>query len=207
LAGGYEFTVDWFSGAIPVWKQIIDRYRPARVLEVGSYEGRSACFAIEQCAAGWPIELHCVDTWEGGVEHKGVVQMSDVERRFDSNIALAMSEAAHPVQFHKHKALSHDALARLMAEGQGGGFDVIYIDGSHQAPDVLSDAVLAFHLLKVDGVLIFDDYLWARGDYGQRDHYDMPKPAIDAFVNIYYRKVAVFSGPPLGQLYLRKVAP
>ena len=37
-------------------------------------------------------------------------------------------------------------------------FDLIYIDASHYAPDVLSDAVLAFKLLKPGGILIFDDY-------------------------------------------------
>ena len=37
--------------------------------------------------------------------------------------------------------------------------DLIYIDGSHLAKDVLSDAILSWKLLKPSGVMIFDDYL------------------------------------------------
>jgi hypothetical protein len=34
----------------------------------------------------------------------------------------------------------------------------------------------------------------------------MPKPAIDAFINIYQRKMTVV-GAPLYQLYTRKISP
>jgi hypothetical protein len=33
-------------------------------------------------------------------------------------------------------------------------------DGSHRARDVLEDAVLSWPLLKVGGIMLFDDYLW-----------------------------------------------
>jgi hypothetical protein len=56
-------------------------------------------------------------------------------------------------------------------------YDIIYIDGSHEADDVLEDAVLSHRLLKKGGVLIFDDYLWQlEGASNVR-----PKPAIDVF--------------------------
>ena len=39
-------------------------------------------------------------------------------------------------------------------------FDFIYVDGSH-APDVaLTDACMAWGLLKQGGVMLFDDYLY-----------------------------------------------
>jgi predicted O-methyltransferase YrrM len=50
--------------------------------------------------------------------------------------------------------------SKLIAEGRQGYFDFIYVDGSHQAPDVLCDALLSFRLLKNNGVIAFDDYLW-----------------------------------------------
>jgi hypothetical protein len=34
----------------------------------------------------------------------------------------------------------------------------------------------------------------------------MPKPAIDAFMNIYQRKMQIFSGLPISQLYAYKVS-
>ncbi len=39
-------------------------------------------------------------------------------------------------------------------------YDFVYVDGSHRASDVLTDAVLAWPLLKAGGLLIFDDDGW-----------------------------------------------
>ena len=204
MSDDYEFTNEWFKRHSGVWSQIFNRFPPSRMLEVGSYEGRSACFMIETCAAERDIELHGVDSWAGGVEHDRNA-MPQVEQRFDCNIAIARSRVGHKVDLHKHKALSSEALIRRLADGRQGSFDLVYIDGSHQAPDVLSDAVLGFMLLKVGGVLIFDDYLWALGRRGEQDFYQMPKPAIDAFVNINQRRLNVFEAP-LSQLYAQKIA-
>ena len=38
-------------------------------------------------------------------------------------------------------------------------FDFIYIDGSHNGEDILSDAIEAFKILKKDGLIFFDDFL------------------------------------------------
>lgn len=200
----YEFTTDWLSRFGGVWDQLIARYPPSRALEIGCWEGRATTFLIERCAKERPFAIVCCDTWAGGVEHDPAA-MADVERRFDANVAKAASAAAHPVEVQKRKGSSLVSLPAMLAEGQAGTFDFIYVDGSHQAPDVLTDAVLAFRLAKVGGVMVFDDYLWAMEPSGQQDHYNMPKPAIDAFVNIFQRKLAVI-GAPLYQLYVRKLS-
>jgi predicted O-methyltransferase YrrM len=206
----YEFTNDWFSPNIPVWRQIVDGNKPARILEIGSFEGRSTCWLIEACAALADIEVVCVDTWDGGAEHqKGggrEAEMSEVEARFHRNIAIAKARASHEVEIRLCKDLSSQALADLIAERRPEPFDLVYIDGSHQAPDVLTDAVMAFQLLKVGGVMIFDDYLWSMDRPGTQDVLMMPKPAIDAFINIFQRKMNLFTGAPLRQLYARKIA-
>jgi predicted O-methyltransferase YrrM len=201
---GYEFSEDWLSNSEQIWAGLLNRYQPRRILEIGSYEGRSACFLVQQRAAQMPLELHCVDTWEGGVEHDPS-QMPEVERRFDANLAVAMESADHPVTLKKHKSRSSIALANLLTDGKERYFDLVYIDGSHQAPDVLSDAVMTFHLLRAGGLIIFDDYLWRNEEIGEQDHYNMPKPAIDAFINIYQRKLQIL-GAPLYQLYVRKIS-
>jgi len=204
----YQFTTTWFQDtARSVWDQIIPQLKPARILEVGSFEGASTCYLIDTLANLQSIELHCIDTWGGGIEHiETGVNMSSVEARFDSNIALAKQKALHTVDFYKHKSYSDVALARLIADSSKlRAFDFIYIDGSHQAPDVLADAVLAFRLLRVGGVMAFDDYLWAETlPYG-KDPIRSPKIAIDAFTNIYCRKLNVLSAP-LYQLYVQKTA-
>jgi predicted O-methyltransferase YrrM len=66
-------------------------------------------------------------------------------------------------------------------------YDFIYVDGSHAAPDVLTDAVLAWPLLKKRGVMVFDDYLWVlRGSEHER-----PGIGIDAFRNAFGAQMAL----------------
>ncbi|WP_340645947.1 class I SAM-dependent methyltransferase [Phenylobacterium sp.] len=207
----YEFSRDWFTGNIPTWRQIINKDKPRKILEIGSFEGRSTVWMVECCsiAAQGDIEIWCVDTWGGGIEHQkgGEIEtsMPDVEQRFDRNIEVARGTTPHTVEINKLKTFSNLALAKLIAEGKTEYFDLVYIDGSHQAPDVLMDAVMAFQVLKVGGLMIFDDYLWSMDRPGTQDVLKMPKPAIDAFMNIFQRKMNIFMGAPIGQLYTRKI--
>lgn len=205
----YDFTNGWFNDHVPVWDQIIPQLKPKKILEIGSFEGRSACYLIEKSTEYNKIELHCIDTWEGGTEHqKGErteAVMSDVETRFHKNITIAQNNAKHSVDLSVHKKLSSIALAGLIALGHGESFDLIYVDGAHQAPDVLTDATMAFQLLRVGGLLIFDDYLWYMEDVGQQDVLNMPKLAIDAFTNIFQRKMRIMPRAPIDQLYVEKV--
>ena len=209
-ASPYEFSNRWFEdNAKPFWETLLPRLQVATALEVGSYEGASACYLVDRIAAHGPLTLHCIDTWEGGTEHQpdgsAPADMQAVEQRFQRNIGAAIQRAAHPVDLHVHRGYSDAALVKLLASGEGGSFDFIYIDGSHQAPDVLSDAVLAFKLLKVGGHMVFDDYLWSEPlPYG-RDPIRCPKPAIDAFTTLYCRRLEILEAP-LWQLYIRKTS-
>lgn len=206
----FQFTNSWFdSAARNVWDQLIPQINPSKILEIGSYEGASTCYLIQKLTVHNPIEIHCIDTWEGGIEHQsgGMAEadMNAVESRFNHNIKIATEKASNIPKIVKHKGLSDIQLSRLLAGGRRNYFDFIYVDGSHQAPDVLIDAVLSFCLLKVGGVIAFDDYLWSENlPYG-KDPIRCPKVAIDAFTNIYARKTNIISAP-LYQLYVEKVS-
>lgn len=211
--GPYDFTREWFSANIPSWESIFATEKPRHVLEIGSFEGRSACYTIEKLdtVSSGHASLTCIDNWFGGQEHRdsgGFYQavMSDAERRFDQNTSIALQKVENRVSLRKIKQNSRDALAQLLVAGPLEKYDLVFIDGSHEAPDVLADAVLAFPLLRVGGTLIFDDYIWSDQVPQKRDPLRMPKPAIDAFVNIYQRKIEFYHRLPLWQLYLRKVA-
>lgn len=184
-APDYDFTQDWFSAHAAHWLALVDRVQPRRILEVGCYEGRASTFFIEQIDLTGGT-LTCVDTWTGSADLPPEA-MVGVEHRFDHNTAVALSRCVRPVTFHKRKRASLRALADMVAREEH--FDLIYIDGSHTAPDVLTDAVLAFELLRFGGAMVFDDYAWQFEPQGRQDPLNMPKPAIDAFVNLNLRRL------------------
>jgi len=102
----------------------------------------------------------CIDIWDN----------KEIEARFDFNVAELAVE--------KRKGGSRSELIRAIGEPL---FDIVYIDGSHEARDVLSDAVLSFHLLKRGGTMIFDDYQWRLPNRVQV----FPNVAIDGFLAAY----------------------
>jgi predicted O-methyltransferase YrrM len=180
----YKFTTDWFHWAPEVWDQLIP-LMPSRkdFLEIGSYEGRSTTWIVENMMEEEGGHIVCIDTWEGGEEHKAAANdMSEVEKNFDHNMGLL--RASHPkAVIGKYVGLSTNNLGGLIGDEDGWleHFDFIYIDGSHITKDVLTDACMAWPLLKKGGLMVFDDYTWGP----PRDALHRPKIAIDAFTNIF----------------------
>jgi predicted O-methyltransferase YrrM len=171
-----EFTTTWFDDSIPVWVPLLAPHAaqqpPAQVLEIGAWEGRSTVFLLSYLQG---CHVTAVDSWAGGDEHATWDSVSGTERRFDHNVSRC------PGRVRKAHGLSRDVLPALLREAPAERFDVVYIDGSHFADDVLLDALHGWRLLKVGGTLLFDDYLWSWGPYrGKRN----PAAAIHLFLKL-----------------------
>lgn len=183
----YQFTKDWFQWAPQVWQQLIPMLPEGQrnFLEIGSFEGRSAVWIAENMMQKGD-SLHCIDTWEGGEEH-GAEDMGSVEERFTRNMRVLQTKKACDLRVYK--GTSTQELAHWLVEDpdQHPHFDFIYIDGSHIAKDVLTDACMAWPLLKPKGMMVFDDYMWGN----PRDILHRPKPAIDAFCNIFAEEAEI----------------
>ena len=204
----FEFTTNWFElNGKKVWDSLLPQVNPSKVLEIGSFEGESTCYLINELSKKNNCELYCIDTWEGAAEHQNrEVNMTEVERRFDNNVKLALSISTNKIKFYKLKGKSDYHLSKLITENKFSYFDFIYVDGSHQAQDVLFDAVMAFKMLKVKGVIVFDDYIWFERKLPQgKDLNRCPKPAIDAFTSIFFDKVNIIQAP-LNQMYVTKIS-
>lgn len=191
---GYQFSKDWFTGKIPYWLDAFERSGmeggDLRVLEIGSWEGLSSLFILETFDRA---RIMCVDSWEDSNGAVAVSEeiISDVERRFDQNLLN------HRERLTKRKQTS---LRFFGLDHPKEHFDLIYVDGSHRADDVLVDAVESFSLLKVGGIMIFDDYL---ADYYERKD-ENPATAINLFLRLKkgrFEYLAVYY-----QLIIRKIS-
>ena len=171
----YTFTSDWFSNNIPLWTSLFRGWtrRPVKWLEIGSYEGRSAIWALENILKHKDSCITCIDKWDD----------DKIYTTFKNNIK---SNPSFKGKVTSIRAMSRDALTSTKLLKQRGEFDVIYIDADHHSASVLEDAVLAFPLLKPGGMMIFDDYTYSK----ERDN-RCPKQAIDAFINAYAEQVHV----------------
>jgi tetratricopeptide (TPR) repeat protein len=182
-AKGYQFTQDWFSRNVPIWQEFLQPYAGQpnlNALEVGSWEGRSACWLLEHVLTDATARLTCIDTFEGSPELKGLAgsDRQSLEARFDFNIGLTGSAR----KVIKQVGNSYEMLRSLPLNA----YDLIYIDGSHAASDVLTDAVLCWGLLKRSGLLVFDDYDFA----GQNLDLNV-KLGADTFVAGFAGKLAI----------------
>ena len=192
---GGVFTQDWFTGHILSWEPMMRTLegRAAHVLEIGAFEGLSACYVL------WRLpdaHVTAVDTFTGSAEHVARDLLPDIslENAFDANVSAVDASRA--------RKLVGDSKRRLLdLRAEHARFDFVYVDGSHLALDVLIDAALAWPLLAVDGFLVFDDYGWSAVG---PDPLLRPGPAIDAFLGLVDGKFELLSKET--QLALRKTS-
>lgn len=141
----YSFSGDWVSHAAPIWSEQLSEFKGrecVHLLEIGSHEGRSAKWFLDNILTHPTSSITCVDTFPHKV----------LESRFDHNL----QHTGWSSKMIKIKGDSKEVLKLLRRDN----YDIVYIDGSHRALDVHTDARLSWELLKKGGVIIFDDYLW-----------------------------------------------
>ena len=185
----YKYTQDWFHWAPEIWEKLIPLL-PARkrFLELGSFEGRSTVWTVENMMEDGG-EIVCVDTWEGGEEHS---QDFDVVADNFNNNMYVLERKFPDRRVVKVVNNTYEALKKVQ-----GTFDFIYIDASHIAKDVLTDACLSWPLLNAGGVMVFDDYMW--GPPANLLH--RPKIAVDAFSDMFIETLDVVH---IGMQYIVK---
>jgi len=194
---------EWFEGQRYKWEEIVipifrDR-EYCRALEIGSWEGGSACWILVNLCGGGDERnlLVCVD-------HFDLMKTESGRRRcriFRENIhSTGLADKARIIP-----EFSTPALFKLMSEVEGQnemGFDLVYIDGSHRADDTLLDAEMVWRMAADGCVLIFDDYEWDQAEEGTIEH---PKSGIDAFLNAHQGEYSILS--KAYQIMIRKEVP
>lgn len=177
------FTQDWIHNKdiIPHWEKYLIplRNKSLQMLEVGCFEGRSTLWFMEHVLTDKMSKMVVVDTFEGDEQQydMGII-VNDLESTFRENL----KDYIHKIYVCRGK--SQEILKNLKTK-----YDLIYIDGSHYQTDVMTDAVLAYQLLKKNGILIFDDY--AMTHKSKDNTYYCPKIALDAFLTVFGSHIEV----------------
>ncbi|MBL4688664.1 MAG: class I SAM-dependent methyltransferase, partial [Nannocystaceae bacterium] len=185
--GPYKFTASWHTRRANRWATLLEPYggrKGLNYLEIGVFEGRSLLWMFDHVLTDVSSRATVVDPF-----------FDDYEVNYDHNIAA--SSVGKRVR--KIKALSENGLRELAADS----FDIIYVDGSHTADDVLVDAVLSWDLLREGGLIIFDDYRWGGRPKGNPIPPELrPAVAVDAFITAHRYEIEIVERG--AQVWLKK---
>lgn len=179
-----SFQYNWFEvSAKANFEKYLTKYRglpELNFLEIGSFEGMSTLWLLQNILSHPTSKITCIDTFEGGddIYRTLNINTTDLENRFIANTSSYINKIT------RLKGKSQEILRTLPLLTK---FDFVYIDGSHRAPNILEDTILAFRLLKNKGTMIFDDYQWIIGT----DEIEMPKLAIDCFLRAFKKELNI----------------
>jgi predicted O-methyltransferase YrrM len=173
---------NWFaSDGINNFEHFLAKFKdkPIRALQIGAYTGDASVWIATNILTHPESVLVDVDTWEGSDEaaHKHM-DWNNVEDVYDEKTKF-WRDANKIV---KCKSTSDDFFSNNKND-----YDFIYVDGDHTSYGVIKDAVNSYEVLKVDGMMGFDDYQWTGGV----NELDRPRKAIDAFLGIYSDRISL----------------
>jgi hypothetical protein len=145
--------------------EVIGQIRPTTIIEVGTWKGCSAIHmaktALEKGIPRDQLEIVCVDTWLGSVEHYEFGNLNEQCRKhgrpnfydqFLSNVIHAgLSDVITP--FPMDSINANECFQRW-----GFKADLIYIDAAHDYNSVKLDAFMWSEILRDGGYMLFDDW-------------------------------------------------
>ena len=175
-----NFSNKWFLNNFDIFNFFLPKDKNSKFdyLEVGCFEGLSSFFVLSEYKA---VNAILLDIWDMPNPNSKTLShnFNSIEKAFDNNLS--------GFNFTKIKDDSVVAMRKLFKQNKS--FDFIYIDGSHNGEDILSDAIEAFKILKKEGLIFFDDFLQYDKNRALQS-YD----GIEKFLNLYsnYLKIEYF---------------
>ena len=136
----------WFGRTFREFSRAVEPYRgqPICYVEVGNWKGDSAVWMCENILTHPDAKGCGIDPYE-----------NDFKRGSNESAKQIASERlAQFPQWQQTYGKSQDVLRAW----PGTKIDLLYLDGSHIAHDVLADFVFAFPYLKKGSTVIFDDW-------------------------------------------------
>lgn len=184
-----EIPNDFDGEPRDAFERLADHITGTHFLQLGALAGDATIWLHERFPQA---EIIDVDTWKGSVGDPG-----HAERDWS---AIRAAHHERCTYFCESWEGTTDEFFAGLADHHLI-LDFVYIDADHSTDSVAADAVNTFNHLKIGGVMAFDDYdynpHWARGD--------VPRPAIDTFLNVYAEHIEVIERGPR-QVWIKKIA-
>lgn len=173
------------------WMKWLQQFRdqPVCGLEIGTFKGESAEWMMENICTHEESRYFCIDRYEPYVEFP-TTDFAALKQEAETRIA----------RFAPKGQLFVGCSNTILRHWDESNVDFVYVDGAHDAQNVLRDAVMAWELLNVGGVMIFDDVNWGN----PTKPLDRPLIALDAFIHCYQLQLEVLGRG--AQLAVRKLA-
>ncbi len=153
-----------WNGDKPFISQVMHKYRPQVVIEVGTWKGLSArTMGFEMKSYTNAGKIYCVDTWLGNYEFwysqdkefdlKLINGYPSVYYNFLSNVKhWNLDSIIVPVPMPSNIAY------KLFKERLNVSAKVVYVDGSHETEDVYKDLSSYINLVEPGGIIFGDDF-------------------------------------------------
>lgn len=116
--------------------------QPVKMLEIGVYDGRSACYALDNILTHPASVYNGIDLIKGHEEAH--MRARQNLKPFGDKVVLTVGD-------------SKQIVPRL--ESCGLKYEMIYIDGCHTVEGCYADMKNCWRILKTSGVMLVDDYL------------------------------------------------
>ena len=163
---------DWFLFKTPLLISYFDKNykiknKIVNILEIGSYEGRSAIFFSNFFKKP---RIVCVDPF--------------IDELYE-NLGEAYRNFLRNVKYFNNIKIEKIIAKKFFIKNKNY-YDLIYIDGSHKFKDVYDDLINAYKFVKINKYILLDDVLW-RKDYLHKT----PLDAINLFIKNYSKKILI----------------
>lgn len=147
----------WFSeGDVAAYRSLVESNQNGRMIELGTWKGRSLSSIIPIAKASNYLEVVAVDTFKGSPgevnhSHKDALYM-DIRAIFDR--AMQDVGAGNMVTVHE------DHHQNVVSKYPDEYFDLVFIDAEHGTTKVMEDINLWLPKVKVGGYISGHDYDW-----------------------------------------------
>ncbi|MGD9583394.1 MAG: class I SAM-dependent methyltransferase [Lysobacterales bacterium] len=146
-AGADRYGDDWqYADITTLLYSVAELGQPENYLEIGVRRGRSACMVA---AASPATSIFAFDLWQPGYAAS--------DNPGPDFVASELRRVGHTGNLKFVSGDSHQTVPKFVADHPSLRFDLITVDGDHTLVGASDDLANVVSLLKVGGVIVFDD--------------------------------------------------